>query len=208
MTLEERIHELENRFGDLLQKPVKSASEMQEKERIREALTAALRQQEKPLLDELSEVGLDVESVWDLVNTSASYGEGVHILVKHLAKPYHRRNKVGIVRALAVKEAKGIASDAIISEYKRTPQEDDGFRWTFGNTMRVIATEQDLDALVQIVLDESNGDSRQMFVVALAKLKSAKVDNVLERLLSDRSTIIASEAEKALKRRARARSRT
>ena len=61
--------------------------------------------------------------------------------------------------------------------------------------------------LERIVLDESNGDSRQMFVVALAKLKTPRVNEVLNQLLTDECKIVATEAEKAVKRRARVHSR-
>jgi len=135
------------------------------------------------------------------VNTSASYPEAIPGLVKHLSKPYHRRNKEGIVRALAVKEAKGIANKEIMAAYHKAPKEDHHFRWAFGNTMRVIVTEDDLNELIEIVLDETNGDSRDMFVRALAKLKSSKVRETLDRLVNDKSEIVADEARKALKRK-------
>ncbi len=109
--------------------------------------------------------------------------------------------KEGIVRALAVKEAQGIANIAIMEEYHNAPKEDHHFRWAFGNTMRVIVTEADLDELIQIVLDKTNGDSRDMFVRALAKLKSPRVRETLEQLVNDRSEVVANEARKALKRK-------
>jgi HEAT repeat protein len=100
-----------------------------------------------------------------------------------------------------VKEAKGIANRAIIDEYHKTPKEDHHFRWAFGNTMRVIVTQDDLNSLIEIVLDEANGDSRDMFVRALAKLKSPRVRETLEHLINDKSKIVADEAKKALKRK-------
>jgi len=65
MTLEERIYELDRRFGELIQKSPKTPAEMQEKERIRDALEGALRQEVKPLTDEMSQVGINAD-VWDL----------------------------------------------------------------------------------------------------------------------------------------------
>jgi hypothetical protein len=145
--------------------------------------------------------------VWDFVNTADKYPDAVPILVKHLSKPYHHRTKEGIVRALAVKEAKGIANKAVMDEYWRLPKEDPDkpwvfhYRWAFGNTMRVIVMKDDLEDLTEIVLDESNGDSRHMFVRALAKLKSPKVREILEQLVNDKSQIVAKEARKAIERK-------
>ena len=146
-------------------------------------------------------VGLQVESVWDFVNTADKYTEAVPVLIKHLTNPYDSRTKEGIVRALAVKEAKGLANKVVMAEYHKTPKDDHHFRWAFGNTMRVIVTQDDLDDLIDIVLDESNGESRHMFVRALAKLKSHKVQEALEQLTTDKDRIVADEAKKALTRK-------
>jgi hypothetical protein len=206
MSLDEEIQELERRWVELFDKRPRTPFEDQEKERIGGAFERALRQEVKPLANDLAKIGIYAD-IWDLVNTSASYPDAIPILVKHLSRPYHHRNKEGIVRALAVKEAKGIANNAIMEEYRKAPKEDPGnpwkfhFRWAFGNTMRVIVTEDDLEQLIDIVLDETNGDSRDMFVRALAKLKSPRVREVLNQLAADKSKLVAEEAQKALKRK-------
>jgi hypothetical protein len=57
--------------------------EAQEKELAERA--ARLRAEEEPLLADLRAViGWKVESVWDLVNTSAKYTEAIPVLLKHL----------------------------------------------------------------------------------------------------------------------------
>lgn len=200
MNLEE-LEKLWHRWGEFVRRRFKSPAEMKEKERIGDLLDKAFRQHEKPLIDEVLETGIRVESVWNFVNTADKYPRAIPILIKHLSRPYHHRVKEGIVRALAVKEAKGIANKAIITEYLKAPKDDFHYRWTFGNTMRVIVTEDDLDELIEIVLDESNGDSRDMFVRALAKLKSPKVREVLNELANDRSEMVATEAKKAQQRK-------
>lgn len=197
----EETEALDERFGELIRTPYKSPAELKEKERVKEALRRALQRESRTLFEELLVVGIGIESIWDFVNTADSYPEAIPILVKHLSIPYHRKNKEGIVRALAVKEAKGIASRAIMEEYDRTPKDEDNLRWVLGNTMSVIATEKDLDGLVEIVLNESNGDSRQMFVRALARLKSQDAFDVLTKLMDSESALIASEAAKAVKMR-------
>jgi len=200
MEMQKRILEVEQKFIDLLRKPVKTQAEIQQMEEIRRELEKQLRLETKELLNDLEEVGLKVVSVYDLVNTSASYKEAIPILVKHLSIPYHPKSKEGIVRALAVKEAKGIACKPILEEYYKTPKEDDNYRWILGNTMRVIVTKDYINEIIDIVLNEDNGESRQMFVVALSKLKHPETKKVLQQLLDDSNELIRKEAQKALKK--------
>jgi hypothetical protein len=61
-----------------------------------------LKEEEKPLLADLNSVGVCIDSVWDLVNTSEPYPIAVPVLTRHLSMPYGRRIKEGITRALTV----------------------------------------------------------------------------------------------------------
>jgi hypothetical protein len=169
--LKENISELDHRFKELLRKPNKSQAEIEEKERVRLELEAALQKDEQPLINDLQKFGINVSSAWDLVNTAKSYKKAIPVLIEHLSKPYHSKNKEGIVRALAVKEAvSSIACKAVVNEYHNIPKADHFLRWVFGNTMTVIITEECINNVIDIVLDETNGESRQMFVAALGKL--------------------------------------
>ncbi len=200
MSIDRQIEELEHEFVNLVRKSPKTKAEVQKMEVLRDSLELALRLEAKPLTDELAGVGIYAD-LWDLVNTSASYPAAIPVLVKHLRRRYHRRNKEGIVRALAVKEAKGIANKAVMAEYGRAPKEDHHFRWAFGNTMSVIVTNDDLNDLMEIVLDPSNGDSRWPFVEALAKIRSPAVIETLRKLLDDPSPSVQETARKALRRK-------
>jgi len=62
---------------------------------------------------------LNVTSVWDLVNTRAPYPEAIPVLLEWLPRVRHPRIKEGIVRALTVKEARGVAGKLLIDEFKR-----------------------------------------------------------------------------------------
>lgn len=199
--LKENISELDHRFKELLRKPNKSQEEVEEKEKVRLELESALEKDEMPLINDLRKVGVNVSSAWDLVNTPKSYKKAIPVLIENLSKPYHSKNKEGIVRALAVKEAVGgTACKAVLNEYHNTPEEDHFLRWAFGNTMTVIITEECIDDVIEIVLNESNGESRQQFVAALGKLKSPRAKEPLQQLLNDKSEVIRKEAQKALKK--------
>lgn len=201
-----KIDLLDKRFIELVRKPNKTKDEIEEIKKVGIELDKELHLETKGFLNELKVLGLNISSVWDLVNTSQSYPNAISILINHLSRPYHRRNKEGMVRALAVKEAKGVACRAIIDEYLITPKENVHhpsnfhYRWAFGNTMSVIITEEYVDEVIDIVLDESNGESRHMFVRALGKFKLPKVKKALEQLSNDKNELIHKEAEKALKK--------
>lgn len=219
------ITELEKRWAELLKGPKKSnqteigktkitAAELQhqllqdeeyqkwlkEKEGVRIALEDAYAEDEKPLIDDLRQVGVNVKSVWNLVNTKSSYKSAVPILLAHLRKQYHLKIKEGIIRALAVKQARGIACGAILEEYHKTSKHDFNYRWLLGNTMAVIITADYIDDVIAVVREIDNGESRQMFVKALANMKSPKIKDVFEQLLIDQCEVVNKEVQKALKK--------
>jgi len=77
---------------------------LQEEER--QKREAESRRAEEPLVAELRRVGLVIESVWDLVNTTAPYPKALPILLEHLPRAYPGAVREGIARALAVPEAR------------------------------------------------------------------------------------------------------
>jgi hypothetical protein len=171
---------------------------LREREEVREMLENAYAEDAKPLVDDLRKLGFNFSSPWDLVNIKSNYKTAIPTLIEHLTKPYVIKNKEGIARALAVKDAKAIACNAILQEYNNTPKNEANYRWVLGNTMAVIITQDYVDQVIKIVQDESNGESRQMFIVALSKTMTLKVKNVLQKLMNDNSNIIKKEAQKAL----------
>lgn len=173
---------------------------MQKKEKERQEIENNLREEEKELILDLNTVGVKVTSVWDLVNAASSYKAGIPILINHLSKPYHNKIKEGIIRALAVNEAKGLAGAVLLEEFYKIPIENKNLRWIIGSTMEIVITEKDIDEIVNIVKNKANGMSRQMFIVALGKVKSEKVIQVLSELLKDKEVApYASETLKKIK---------
>lgn len=135
---------------------------------------------------ELAKVGIVVNSIYDLVNSKESYPEAISVLIKLMDEDFDDlREKEGVVRALAVKEAKGKANTVLISEYLKTSEKMNSYRWAVGNTIGLIMTKDDVNTILSIVQDVSNGTSRQMLVMALGRVKSEEVENVLITLLDD-----------------------
>jgi len=139
---------------------------------------------------ELEKVGISINDIYDLVNTNKPYPTAVPVLLNLLETGIDDMGtKEGVVRALAVKEAIGKATPILIAEYNRVPKDKMLLRWAIGNTIYTTITKDDVESILPIVQDKTNGISRQMFVAALGKVKTEKVENVLINLLDDDDVI-------------------
>ena len=85
-------------------------------------------EQERALFDEdemvaeaLRAVGVQVRSVYDLVNTKESYPEAIPVLLELLPRVRNDRIKEGVVRALTVREARPVAAKPLIREFLDLP---------------------------------------------------------------------------------------
>lgn len=158
--------------------------------------SARLRVEQAPLLADLGAVGLKVESVWDLVNTSAHYAEAVPVLLKHLLLPYSDRTREGIARSLAVPEARG-AWSTLVEEYRKAPsgigikgpgETKEGRLGTkdgLACALAATATEKVMDQLVALAKDRTLGISRVLLLSVLKKSKSATAKEAIKELVSD-----------------------
>jgi len=190
------LEKLQQRRSELYGKP-KSEEEIEEYMSLISKIEAEYAKETVGLLNELKYVGVDVSSVWDLVNTKKSYPQAIDILIDHLNKDYHEKNIEGIIRALSVKEAKGKAA-TLIKKYEETPKIKDNLRWIIGNAIAVVMTLNDVDWIYRTVLDKSNGGSRSQLVYALGTVKTEKSEDILISLLDDEE--VAPQAIAALGR--------
>lgn len=161
----------------------------QERARQRAERSKYLRVEEEPIVTDLREVGLKVESVWDLVNTADPYPGAIPILLKHLGQKYSDRTKEGIARALAVPDARS-AWSLLVAEYRRAPQgEENGIRLGaksgLAAALSAAATDEVIEQLASLVKDRSNGDSRLLLLNALRKSKAAVARKTLEEMADD-----------------------
>jgi HEAT repeat protein len=148
---------------------------------------------------ELRKVGISINDIYDLVNTNEPYPAAIPVLLKLLNDGIeHIGIKEGVIRALAVKEAIGKASSILIAEYNRTSKDNMLLRWSIGNTIFTTITDNDVEIILPIVQDKTNGMSRQMFVSALGKVKAEKAEEILIKLLDDEE--VAAHALEALGR--------
>lgn len=141
-------------------------------------ITAALNQK----------AGLSVQSVFELVNSKNAYPQAIPILLECLPSIGDKWIKEGVVRALSVKEARGIADRVLVNEFDLISPMDrelQSLKWAIGNALSVVATDVVQDHLVALALDRKHGKSREMIVVALANFRNRRIVDVLIKLLDD-----------------------
>lgn len=153
---------------DILDQDPKYQAMMAEKQRRRDEMEAMLRANERPLVEALTAAGWPssipqggkARSVWDLVNTAESYPNLLETLVEQLQRPYHPCIREGIVRALAVREARRTRIPwVVMEELKRQTDPKDAaensYRWALINTLVLIGDPSMTDEVRQLMENPS-----------------------------------------------------
>lgn len=174
------------------------------REQWRKARAARIGREEAPLVREVSDAGLEINSVWDLVNTREPYPEAIPVLLRHLKRrDYHPAIREGIARALTVKSYPEILP-AMIESFREDPDPIvNGPKWAKGNAIEVLFDDRHVEEIVELARDPTHGEARDMLVYALGKSKSPFADEVLQELLADPQLEI--HAKKAIELRERRR---
>lgn len=177
----------EKRFVELVRNPDKTRDELREMEECEIRFKQELNEDISELYTDVKNSGVTVHDVWDLVNTSQSYPEAIPVLIMHLRIKYHVKNREAIVRALSVKEARGVATPVLIEELGRLTEfeREKGLDWVIYNTILHTAEKKDIPAIIPIVLNKNNGLSRYTLVQTLGKIKTPEGEQALIDLTDD-----------------------
>ena len=149
----------------------------------REIKVEGLRRAEQPIVADLRDAGVQVDSVWDLVNTAEPYPAALPVLVAHLERGgYPDRVMESLGRALAVKPAV-VFWDRLKALYlgSRNPGEEDGT----AVALAACATKDQLDELIGFLAVEGRGESRAYFIRPIKRLGGERGLRVLEALRDD-----------------------
>jgi len=142
-----------------------------------------LRLAERPIVQDLVEAGVDVSSVWDLVNSSEPYPRALQILLAHLERGgYPDRVMESLGRALAVKPANEFWP-RLKARYlePRGPGEEDGA----AVALAACATVSQLGELIEFLDVEERGESRIYFLRPIKRFGGAQGRAVIRSLKDD-----------------------
>lgn len=143
-------------------------------------------EEDRQLCQALSGAGIQVCSIYDLVNTSADYDAALPVLVEWLPKTRDDRIKEGIVRALTLKTAGENVALALVSEFENyeadTPSKE-ATKWAIGNAICEVAVPSVLRKLIELASDKRHGSARQMLAIAIGKTGNSAPNEALEILV-------------------------
>ncbi len=143
----------------------------------------------RSLVEALAEVGVEASNIFGLVNSLKPYPKAIPVLLEFLPRVEDIAIKEGIVRALTVKEASGIAAKPLLLEFERLnstmPSREASLKWAIGNALSVVATDEVFNDVERLVTDKKHGKAREMLAVALGRMKDRRAVDVLIKLLTD-----------------------
>jgi hypothetical protein len=140
-------------------------------------------QAEAPLVQALSGIGLEVRSVWDLVNRdNRHFPKAVPLLLEHLQRAYPDAIRDGIARALAVPEA--VFAWGVLTKLYR---EEHGRRTKSGLAVALAsaATDEVIGDVIALVREKEHGASRLLLLGALERSKDKRARKALMEFGTD-----------------------
>lgn len=168
------------------------AAEAERQERARR-----LREAEQSVVADLRDAGVQVDSVWDLVNTSEPYPAALPVLMKHLERGgYPERVMESLGSALAVGPSVAFWDRLKVRWLgARNSGEETGT----AVALAACATKAQLDDLIEFLSVEERGQSRIYFIRPILKVGGDRGREVVEALRGN--PVFGKEATALLKRR-------
>jgi hypothetical protein len=186
-----------------LRTDVEYRSQVEAVEAERAARAQALRAAERPIVEDLRAAGVEVASVWDLVNTAAPHPDALPVLLAHFERGgYPERVMESLGRALAVKPSVAYW-EALAAAYRhpRCRGEEEGA----AIALAACATRAQYGELVGFLSLPARGDpsrdTRIYFLRPIKRLGREAGRALLESLLDD--PVFGREAAARLRVRAK-----
>ena len=169
------------------------------RESVRQETHRMLSEAERPIVADLWDVGCEVGSVWDLVNTREAYAQALPILMAHLRRGgYPDRVMESLGRALAVRPA-NLYFDELVQAFKDASGL--GEREGLAVAIAGAAQQKDFDKLRGLVEDQALGNLRIVFLRPLLHLGGAAGTNLVRSFAEDK--VLGLEASALLRKRKR-----
>jgi hypothetical protein len=100
---------------------------------------------EASIIADLAAVGVAVSSVYDFVGQQLTPGLALPVLVQHLNVEHHPRIREGLIRALGIPSARGIAFDLLCEAYRK--ERDPTLQWVIANALSGMAQFEEVAEL-------------------------------------------------------------
>ncbi len=152
--------------------------ELQERE-------AQSRAAEKPLLDDLARVGVNVQTVWDLVNTSSPYRIALPVLLDHLQRRYPDGVREGIARALAIRPTRPIGWRILVEEFNKTDAAEERVKDGLAVALAGASDNTVLEELIDLAKDKRHGSSRVLLLLGIERSRQPIAKEALVELAKD-----------------------
>lgn len=151
------------------------------REQSRIAKAAELTQAELPLVAALRAGGIQLNSVWDLVNRKNDYPVAVSILIQHLHERYPEEILEGIARALAIPNAMSVRPILIVDLRTRFVS-NPSVQYAICLALAATTNASNLNETVELARETTLGTCRAGLLSALKKhrKKQAFVDQISE----------------------------
>ncbi|REJ69683.1 MAG: hypothetical protein DWQ31_03505 [Planctomycetota bacterium] len=156
-----------------------------EKDRKRRELSALLTEDEKTLVADLAAVGVQVASVWDLVNTSDRYPAAIPVLLQHLKMDHHRRTREGITRALITPDARGVATRQLVRLFQELDDAEVDYKWVLAMAIAETTTKDAIEEVVTLIGERRHGWARGPLLDVLKKVDKDHARPLLTSLRND-----------------------
>lgn len=164
----------------------------------REVRAQELHRAEQPIVEDLRSAGVEVDSVWDLVNTADPYPKVLPILLNHLQRGgYPDRVMESLARALAVGPAASVwetLRELYLAAQGRGEEEG------LAVALAASATAEHFDSLIALLDETSRGSTRIHFLRPIKRVGGKPGLEVLKSLQGD--PLFGKEARALLKGRA------
>lgn len=138
-----------------------------------------------PVVSALKAVGVNVVSVWDLVNSTMDYSKAVFVLRDHLLMNYPDEVLEGIARALAIPAAEVVRPD-LIRKLRAYGRSESQIAYSLALAIGATTHEENLVEMLELVKDKELGASRVGLLFAVKRFRtSALVKHELVQLRAD-----------------------
>lgn len=163
-----------------------------------------------PLLQELADLGYEIDSLDDLRHQRTPWKDAIPVLLRWLPKIDVPNVKDSIVRCLSVPWAGNLATAELIEEFKKyapilrkptnpwvgsqlreIPEEEKKLgpyfhlAWAIGNALSIVDVKGYENQVIGLCRNPKYGASRQMVVLGLGRLRSSEAEEAALDLLND-----------------------